>query len=121
MKGTNKVRGQEVRYIPTGGERERGSARDLCPIQYLRHGLVDRLDAISHGKLVDDLLCHIVKVNFPAVVSPSFWDLNNTLAQHVGHVVEQVLQWKEILCGFQLKGFYKIRTNYSEVWGLQEL
>lgn len=57
-----------------------------------RHGLVDGLDAVAHGKLVRNLLRYIVKVDLPAVVSAGFGDPDSALTQHVGGVVEQVLQ-----------------------------
>lgn len=34
----------------------------------LRHGLVNRFDAVSHGKLVNNLLSRFIKVNFPSFV-----------------------------------------------------
>jgi hypothetical protein len=37
--------------------------------KYSRHGLVDGLDAISHGKLVNNFLGRRVEVYFPSVVT----------------------------------------------------
>lgn len=36
--------------------------------EYLRHGLIDGLDAVAHGELVDNLLGRIVEVGFPGLV-----------------------------------------------------
>lgn len=42
------------------------------------HRLVDGLDAVSHGELVDDLLCWILEVDFPCIVADVFrvWQLD---------------------------------------------
>ena len=37
-----------------------------------RHRLVDRLDAVSHGELVDDLLGRVLEVDLPCIVADAF-------------------------------------------------
>lgn len=53
-----------------------------------RHGLVDGLNAVAHGKLVGNLLRHVVIVDLPAVVSTGFGDPDRALTQNVSGVVE---------------------------------
>ena len=40
----------------------------FCQAINSRHGLVDGLDAVSHGELVDDFLSRLVEVDLPGVV-----------------------------------------------------
>lgn len=60
----------------------------------LRHRLVYRLDAIAHGKLIHDVLMHLVKVNLPCIISLSHWDFDHAASLHIGREVEDVLQAK---------------------------
>lgn len=53
-------------------------------MQDLRHGLVNGLNPITHGKLINYVLCHIFKVDLPRIVSTSLWDLYHTLTEHIG-------------------------------------
>jgi len=56
-----------------------------------RHGLVDGLDPVAHGKLVHYFLGHVVVVDPPGVVPAGLRDFHRALAEHVGRVVEQIL------------------------------
>lgn len=60
-----------------------------------RHGLVDRLNPVAHGKLIYDFLGDVIKVNFPPIVSTRFWNSHCALTQHISRVVEQVLRRTE--------------------------
>lgn len=64
----------------------------LCLITraYLRHGLVDALNPVSHGKLIHYLLRVIIKVDLPRIITLGLWKLDGT-ALHLTQVVEEVL------------------------------
>lgn len=66
-----------------------------CEISDSRHSLVDRLNPVAHGELIDDFLGDVIKVNFPPIVSTRFWNSHCTLTQHISRVVEQVLKRTE--------------------------
>ena len=36
--------------------------------RYIRHGLIDVFDAVTHCKLVDNFLCDAVEVNLPRLI-----------------------------------------------------
>lgn len=57
-----------------------------------RHGLIDGLHSVSHGKLVDYLLGHVVVVDFPRLFAFHLRDLHHAVVLALGQVVEQVLQ-----------------------------
>lgn len=38
-----------------------------------RHGLIDALDSVSHGELVDQLLARRIEVDLPGVVAGGSW------------------------------------------------
>lgn len=48
-----------------------------------RHGLVDGLNPIAHGKLIHYFLSHIIKVDFPRIVSTSLWNFYHTLTKYI--------------------------------------
>lgn len=80
-----------------------GSWRDKVDIQRhnLRHGLVYGLDAVAHGKLVHDVLLHLIEVNLPGIVSLRRWDFYHAASLHIRWVVEDVLQgkrWEDKQC-----------------------
>lgn len=41
----------------------------MITTNHLRHSLINSFDAISHGKLVDDLLWILVEVDLPSVIT----------------------------------------------------
>lgn len=61
-----------------------------------RHGLVDGLHTIAHGKFIHNLLGCLIIVNLPGVITLGIWDLHNPIVLHVCHEVEQVLppRWR---------------------------
>lgn len=61
----------------------------------LRHGLVDGLNPVAHGKLVHDFLMHLFKVNLPRIVSLSNRDFDHAPSLNVGREVKDVL-WRNI-------------------------
>lgn len=63
-----------------------------CPIQNLRHGLIDGLHSVAHGKLVYNLLRGLLKVDLPCVVPFGVGDLHHTVVLDICHVVEEVLR-----------------------------
>lgn len=66
-----------------------GSDLQNCNI---RHSLVDGLHAITHSKLVYNLLRSLLKVNLPCIVPFSIRDFNHTIILDICHIVEEVLQ-----------------------------
>ena len=59
--------------------------------RYSRHGLIDGLHSISDGKLVHDLLRHVVKVDLPRLLPLHRRDLHRPAVAHLRQAVEQVL------------------------------
>ena len=49
------------------------SSPDIKEKTDIRHGLIYGFNAISHGKLVDDLLTRFFKVNLPAIITFGTW------------------------------------------------
>lgn len=72
---------------------QRGHIQAVSPDS--RHGLVDGLDAVSHGELVHCFLRHIIKIDFPRVVSTRVGDLHHPLSQHIVGMMEKVLEEEE--------------------------
>lgn len=64
-----------------------------CPPQPAgsRHGLVNGLDTIAHGKLIHDLLGCLIIVHLPGIITLGVWNLHDPIVLHVCHEVEQVL------------------------------
>lgn len=57
-----------------------------------RHGLVDGLHPIAHGKLIHDLLRCLIKVNLPGIVPLGIGDLHHPVVLQIRHEVEEVLE-----------------------------
>lgn len=62
------------------------------PIQDLRHGLIDGLHSVTHGKLVYNLLRGLLKVDLPCIVPFGVGDLHHTVVLDICHIVEEVLR-----------------------------
>lgn len=62
------------------------------PIQNLRHGLIDGLHPVTHGKLVYNLLRGLLKVDLPCIVPFGVGDLHHTVVLDICHIVEEVLR-----------------------------
>lgn len=58
---------------------------------YIRHGLVDGLHSVAHGKLINNLLWSLLKVNFPCVIPFSIGNFNYAIVLDVRHIVKEVL------------------------------
>lgn len=58
----------------------------------IRHGLVDGLHTITHGKFIDNLLRGLLKVNLPCIIPFGIRDLHHTVVLNICHIVEEVLQ-----------------------------
>lgn len=61
-----------------------------------RHGLVNRLDAVAHGELIDDVLGSLVEVDFPGVVALDLRKVHHA-AVAFAQRVEQVLVQTRVL------------------------
>ena len=63
---------------------------------YSRHGLIDGLNAVSEGKLINNLLAWLVKVNLPALLSLGVRkvDLSSIL---IAQIMEEVLMEARVL------------------------
>ena len=64
---------------------------------YLRHGLKDGFDAVSHGELVNQLLRRLVIVHLPAVVALNLWQFDASSVHLFRQVVEEVLVQTRVL------------------------
>ena len=73
----------------------------------LRHRLVDGFNPVSQGKLINNLLVWLFKVNFPALFSLRVGQPNFTTVL-LAQVVEEVLVKTRVLCviggDLQMKG-----------------
>lgn len=58
---------------------------------YSRHGLVYGLHTKTHGKLIHDLLRHVIKVNFPGIITLDLRDLHDSAVLHLRQVVKEIL------------------------------
>ena len=58
----------------------------------IRHGLVDGLHAIAHGKLIYYFLWSLLEVNLPCIIPFGIRDLHYTIVLDIGHIVEEVLR-----------------------------
>lgn len=85
----------------TATDRNRGTVRDQkfyirqksnVQTQNLRHGLIDGLHSVTHGKLIDNLLRGLLKVDLPCIVPFGVGDLHHTIVLDICHIVEEVLQ-----------------------------
>lgn len=85
----------------TATDRNRGTVRDQkfymrqksnVQTQNLRHGLIDGLHSVTHGKLVDNLLRGLLKVDLPRIVPFGVRDLHHTVVLDICHIVEEVLR-----------------------------
>lgn len=58
----------------------------------IRHGLVDGLHSVTHGKLIYNLLGSLLKVDLPCIIPFGIRDLHHTVVLDIRHIVEEVLQ-----------------------------
>lgn len=58
----------------------------------IRHGLVDGLHSVAHGKLIYNLLGSLLKVDLPCIIPFGIRDLHHTVVLDIRHIVEEVLQ-----------------------------
>lgn len=59
-----------------------------------RHGLINGLYSISHGKFIHDLLGRFIEVDFPGVISFGLWDFDHTVVLDVRHKMKEILIWR---------------------------
>lgn len=77
----------KITYVPKSRRKPAKSG-----LLILRHSLIDRFDAISHGKLVNNFLARFLKVDLPCFVTfARCWQTNLSVSLF-RQIVEGVLQ-----------------------------
>lgn len=74
------------------------------------HGLIDGLDAVSHGELIDDLFWILVEINLPGVVA---FRLRKLHEPHVllAEIVENVLVETSVLSVIRRDFLFSLDLN----------
>ena len=53
--------------------------------------MVDGLHSVTHGKLINNFLRSLLKVDFPCIIPFGIGDLHYTVVLDIRHIVEEVL------------------------------